>query len=355
MAFTGAGLKVRTVRGLSQFDNTGYGYYRRLRWIILLRELFLLPFSVLALWHLRREPFDLIHINEITLLPLGVVAKWLLRVPMVVHVRSLQRKPGSSLRTRWVNALLRRYADAVVAIDYTVAATLEADIRLNIIHNGLEVTSQPVERDPSAEGEPVKVGFLGVLIPLKGIFELVEAMRILKTRGVSIVCLVAGENARQISGLKAWVLRKFGFARDVRTELEALIRREGLEDRVKLLGFVSDVRELYPQLDILCFPSHLDAAGRPVFEAAFYSVPSVVAVTDPVPDALLHEVTGLAVPTPDPLLIADALQRLAEDPEFRRQLGRQAKIWAEGTFAIEANAARMFDLYHRVLASVTSR
>ncbi len=346
-------MQVRPVKGLSQFDNTRYGYYRKVRWLILLRELLLLPFALAGLWRLRREPFDLIHINEITLLPLGVIAKWLLRVPMVVHVRSLQRKPGSGLRTRWVNGLLRRYADAVVAIDHTVAATLEAELPLSIIHNGLEVTAQPVER--RADGESVKVGFLGVLIPLKGIFELVEAMRILKARGVAIECLVAGENARQISGFKAWVLRKFGFARDVRAELEELIRRDGLEDRVKLLGFVSDVRELYPQLDILCFPSYLDAAGRPVFEAAFYSVPSVVAVADPVPDALLHEVTGLAVPTPDPLLIADALQRLAEEPDFRRQLGRQAKSWAEETFAIDANAARMLDLYRHVLSSNASR
>ncbi|WP_417797205.1 glycosyltransferase family 4 protein [Stutzerimonas nitrititolerans] len=353
-SFEKAGLRVRQVKGLSQFDNTRYGYYRKVRWLILMRELLLLPFALAGLWRLRREPFDLIHLNEITLLPLGVVAKWLLRVPMVVHVRSLQSRPDANLRTRWLNALLRRYADAVVAIDHTVAATLETGLPLSIIHNGLDVAGYSSEGRSCAEGEPVKVGFLGVLIPLKGVFELVEAMRILKDRGVAVECLIAGENARQLSGLKAWILRRFGFARDARSELEALIHHEGLEDRVRLLGFVSDVHEIYPQLDILCFPSHLDAAGRPVFEAAFYSVPSVVAVTDPVPDALLHEVTGLAIPTPDPLLIADALQRLAADPDFRRQLGRQAKIWAEETFAIEPNAARMLDLYRHVISSSRS-
>jgi glycosyltransferase involved in cell wall biosynthesis len=353
-SFEKAGLQVRQVKGLSQFDNTRYGYYRKVRWLILLRELLLLPFGLAGLWRLRREPFDLIHLNEITLLPLGVVAKWLLRVPMIVHVRSLQSRPDANLRTRWLNALLRRYADAVVAIDHTVAATLEAGLPLSIIHNGLDVAGYAGEGRSCAEVESVKVGFLGVLIPLKGVFELVEAMRILKDRGAAVECLIAGENARQISGLKAWVLRRFGFARDVRSELEELIRQEGLEDRVRLLGFVSNVHEIYPQLDILCFPSHLDAAGRPVFEAAFYSVPSVVAVTNPVPDALLHEVTGLAIPTPDPLLIADALQRLAADPVFRRRLGCQAKIWAEKTFAIEPNAARMLDLYRHVLSSRTS-
>ena len=193
-----------------------------------------------------------------------------------------------------------------------------------------------------------------MLIPLKGIFELVEAIRLLRDRGVRIECLIAGENARQLSGFKAWILGKFGFARDVRAELEALIQREGLQNHVKLLGFVSDVRTLYPQLDILCFPSHLDAAGRPVFEAAFYGVPSVVAVREPVPDALLHEVTGLAVPEPEPALIADALQRLVQDSALRRWLGEQARKWAEQTFSIEVNAAHMLDHYRSLLANRTS-
>lgn len=353
-AFATASLSLVTVKGLSQFDNTRYGYYRRARWLILLRELFLLPFSLFALWRLRRETFDLIHLNEVTLLPLGVVAKWLLRVPLVVHVRSLQCKPDAGLRSRWVNSLLRRHADAVVPIDHTVAATLAKDLPLSIIHNGLKISNLP-GKAPAMEGEVVKVGFLGVLIPLKGIFELLEAMGILKSRGVRIVCLVAGENARQLSGFKAWLLGKLGFARDVRAELEALIRRDALEDHVKLLGFVGDVREIYPQLDILCFPSHLDAAGRPVFEAAFYSIPSVVAVQNPMPDAILHEVTGLAVPKPDPLLVADALQRLAEDTALRHQLGRQARDWAEQTFSIAANAGRMLELYRQVLSSKRGR
>jgi glycosyltransferase involved in cell wall biosynthesis len=121
------------------------------------------------------------------------------------------------------------------------------------------------------------------------------------------------------------------------------------------LGFVEDVRLLYPQLDILCFPSHLDAAGRPVFEAAFYSIPSVVAVANPVPDSILHEVTGLAIPRPDPVLLADALQRLAQDSEFRLTLGRQARRWAEDNFAIEVNARLMHGVYQEVCGSPSLR
>ena len=44
-AFTDVGMEVVSVRGLSQFDNTRYGHYRRLRWIIPFRELLFLPGS----------------------------------------------------------------------------------------------------------------------------------------------------------------------------------------------------------------------------------------------------------------------------------------------------------------------
>lgn len=350
--FAQAGMQVYPTKGLSQFDNTRYGYYRRLRWLILLRELFFLPFSLRALWHLRHQHFDLLHVNELTLLPLGVLAKWLLGIPMVVHVRSLQRKPGDGWRTRMINACLRRNADAVIAIDHTVAGTIPADLPVTVVHNGLLVEATPSPPSLRDCAGPVRVGFLGVLIPLKGIYQLVEAMGILKARGIHIECLVAGENARELSGLKAWVLRHFGFARDVRAELEVMIEKQGLHEQVRLLGFVSDVRELYPKLDILCFPSYLDAAGRPVFEAAFYSIPSVVAVANPVPDAIMHEVTGLAVDKPDPLLLADALQRLAENPELRRQMGNQARLWAEENFSIQTNARIVLELYSRLLPSV---
>jgi len=349
-AFAESGMAVRTVRGLSQFDNTRFSHYRGMRWIILLREIFLLPFSLSAIWRLRKEQFDLLHVNEVTLLPLAIFAKWLFQVPMVVHVRSLQRAPEAGVRTRMINAWLRRNAEAVVAIDHSVAGTLPCDLPLHIVHNSLSIISAPQGHSLRSAGGPVRVGFLGVLIPLKGVYELVEAMRILRSRKVNIECLIAGENAREITGFKAWALRKLGFVDDVRANLERLIKDYELHDQIRLLGFVGDVRVVYPRLDILCFPSHLDAAGRPVFEAAFYSIPSVVAVANPVQDAVLHEVTGLAVPRPDPNMLADALQRLAEDSDFRLKLGRQAREWAEENFAIEANAKLMQQIYQRLLS-----
>ena len=348
-AFAEAGMSIIEIPGLSQFDNTRYGHYRRLRWLILFRELAYLPVSLLAIWRLRGKRFDVLHVNEVTLLPLAVFAKKMLGLPMVVHVRSLQCSPDSTRRTRLISRWLKLYADVVVPIDHTVARTLDSNLALKIIHNGLQVVAASHRNKvPPPQGQPVRVGFLGVLIALKGVYELVEAMRILKDRGVNIECLIAGENPRELYGVRAWVLRKLGFARDVRTDLMRLIQLHGLERHVQLVGFVKDVHSTYQSIDILCFPSHLNAAGRPVFEAAFFEVPSLVVLDDPLPDAVVHGETGLAIPQPDPVLIADALQYLVQKEEVRMTLGRGARTWALKEFDIEKSAAMVMCTYRQL-------
>jgi len=344
--FENAGLDVRRVLGLSQFDNTRYGFYRGLRWAILLREIFLLPVSVAAIWRLRRGEFDILHLNEVTLLPIGLLAKWRLGIPLVVHVRSLQRPPKSGWRTRLINWLLQKHADAVVAIDRTVAKSLGQQTAPSIIHNGLQHTFAKDSRQVKAR---FCAGYLGVLAPLKGIYELVEAIRILVVeRGYDIDCLIAGENLRNISGVWAWCLRTFGFAGDVRRDLDKFIKRHGLENNITMVGFTRDIARVYPQLDVLCFPSHLNATGRPVFEAAMCGVPSVVCVSDPEPDSLLHGITGIAIPEPDARLLADALESLMNNAELAKTMGTAAKEWANRYFELNRNARLLRSIYRHL-------
>ena len=352
LAFAQAQMEIVPVKGLSQFDNTRFGYYRRLRWLILLREFFLLPASMRALWGLRNRQFDLIHANEVTLLPLGLLAKHWLKRPLVVHVRSLQRAPDAGWRSRWITGLLHRYADAVIAIDHTVANTLDGTLNPTVVHNGLNLGPEgpaPMA-DKFVDKVPPTIAMLGVLVRMKGVYEFVEAARILvNDRSLNARFVLAGENARQVSGVKAAVLRALGFSEDVRAELERRVKAYGLQDHVHLLGQVKDVRQLLPSVDVVCFPSHLDAAGRPVFEAAWFGIPTVVAVTNPVADAIVDGVTGLVIPRPDPVLLADAIERLIRDRPLRQALGGQGRLWAAENFSIAKNALIVVDLYRRLI------
>ena len=168
---------VITAWGISKFDHTRYTHYRALRWLVLLREMAFLPATALALWRARRVcgPVDLLHLNEFTGLPvLWLAERWLRPRATVIHVRSLTCDAPGLTRTRWLHALLRR-ANAVVAIDESVRATLPADLRVDVIHNAFTPSLADMpdtaleERLNLLRPESFKVGFVGNLLRVKGI------------------------------------------------------------------------------------------------------------------------------------------------------------------------------------------
>jgi glycosyltransferase involved in cell wall biosynthesis len=343
-----AGAQLSIARGVSKWDHTRYGFYRGVRWLLLFRELLFAVPAWLALTRLRRQisHVDLIHANDITVLLAAATAARSFHAPLVVHVRSLQNDNPRLWRTRLQNWLLRRTNAHVVAIDETVRRTLPSSMPISVVHNGLRVRRDNATPDRLTSGpRPFRVAIVGVLLRLKGVFEFVEAARLCRDRGIQAEFWIVGENVRELGGMRGKLLSLLGFAEDVRAKLSAEIRAHGLQEVVKLLGFVDDVQSIYRQIDVLCFPSHLDAAGRPVFEAAWFGVPSIVAVKDPLPDTVVDGQSGLCVPDSDPQTLAAAILRLHADPAERDRLGAGARRLAETHFDQERNALRMLEIY----------
>jgi glycosyltransferase involved in cell wall biosynthesis len=354
--FEQAGARVVHARGISIWDHTRYGRYRGLRWMVLMRELFHAVPTILGLRRARSVAgaFDIIHANDATVIGAGILAKRTLGAPLVVHVRCLMCAEQRLYRTRMQNALLRRYADAVVSIDENVRRTLPEGLNVTVIHNGLRMPpqSETVVRDRlKLSHRRFRVAIVGVLLRLKGVFEFAAAALECSRRGLDIEFWIAGENVRSVRGLTGYVLERLGFAEDVRGSLEKFVSKNGLQDRVRLLGFVADVNALYREVDVLCFPSHLDAPGRPVFEAAWFGVPSIVAARDPSPDTIIHGQTGLCIPRPDAKLLADAIERLYDNPEERASLAAGAQALAKRHFDARHNARSVLELYRSCIVS----
>jgi len=104
---------------------------------------------------------------------------------------------------------------------------------------------------------------------------------------------------------------------------------------------------------VLCFPSHYDAPGRPIFEAGFFGVPSIVAVRQPRADTLLHGVTGFAISPRSARELAEAIEVMATDRVATRRMGEAARALAEKTCNVRQNAARLLGAYRRVTSDAT--
>jgi len=356
-ALAARGVDVIRTAGISQFDHTRYGHYRGRRWLLLAREAFYLPFTVAGLLRARRQwrDVDIVHVNEIVAVAPIVLAKLLFRAPLVVHVRSVQHPRHDSLRSRWIARIVRRHADAVIAIDETVRRSLPPGMAAEVIHNSYAPRSGAAA---GAAGEPLpprtpgvlRVAMVGNLLPLKGVSEFLDAARLVGERGCAVEFVIVGGNTRRLSGLCGGLLKASGFARDMEREVDDYVARHGLAARVRRVPFTADIDAIYRNIDVLCFPSLLDAPGRPVFEAAHWGAPSIVAMTAPPPDTLVDGETGLCVPPGDAVALAAAIERLSRHPEEVRRMGEAARALALASFDGRGNAARVLALYRRLRA-----
>jgi glycosyltransferase involved in cell wall biosynthesis len=343
-------------RGLTRFDNTRYSHYRGVRWLVLMREIFHFPFTVAALLKGQKKwkKVDLIHVNEVTEIIPGLIAKYLFNAPLVVHVRSLQQVDDKSLRTRWVNAMLRRHAAAIIAINENTRSTLPVDLDVQVIQNSFTAACAP-QPDPiiisklnALHSPSLKVGFVGNLHHSKGLFDLLDAANIIRKSNRNVEFVIVGGVTKSDRGLKAWTLEKVGLAQDVQARLFEKIQEYGLHDSFHLLGATTDIQCVYERLDVICFPSHYDAPGRPVFEAAFSGVPSIVSVNKPRADTLIDGETGIAIPARAPQKLAEAILYFADHPEEVVRMGRNAKRLAEENFEPASNAHKLFSIYTKV-------
>ena len=67
------------------------------------------------------------------------------------------------------------------------------------------------------------------------------------------------------------------------------------------LGHLDNIQNFYERIDVICFPSYLNALGRPVFEAGLYNIPSIVCLKKEYADSFINKKTGLSFKKPGDL------------------------------------------------------
>jgi glycosyltransferase involved in cell wall biosynthesis len=104
------------------------------------------------------------------------------------------------------------------------------------------------------------------------------------------------------------------------------------------------LRELFRQADIFVFPTPADCLPLAILEAMAAGLPIITTSVGALPEAVISGETGLIVPPDDPDALADAITRLAEDPDLRLKLGCQARQAAVQHFDATTNYGLLLDL-----------
>ena len=110
-----------------------------------------------------------------------------------------------------------------------------------------------------------------------------------------------------------------------RQALEALAATLLAPGQVRFLGFQSQPHTLYCRESIFVLSSRFEGMPNALLEAMGAGLAVIVSDASPGPlEVVTHATSGWVVPTERVSLLAEAMQRLAEDPALRRQLGTAA-------------------------------
>jgi glycosyltransferase involved in cell wall biosynthesis len=132
---------------------------------------------------------------------------------------------------------------------------------------------------------------------------------------------------------------------DANPDLQILIAKHGLINRVTLLGVRRDIPRLMAAIDLFVLSSLAEAFPNVVAEAMAANVPCVV--TDVGDAAIIVGSAGWIVPPRDPVQLAQAIARAVNHPHADRQrIGLEGKHRVQSLFSME----RMTDAYNRVWA-----
>jgi glycosyltransferase involved in cell wall biosynthesis len=141
-----------------------------------------------------------------------------------------------------------------------------------------------------------------------------------------------------------------GYATRWEGELAAHIRRRGMDQRVRFLGWLgdADLEGFYESSTCLAFPSLAEGFGLPVLEAMARGLPVACSNATSLP-----EVAGEAALYFDPLdvpAMTGAIERLLVDAKLRKQLAAAGRDQA-ARFTWQRTAEGTLRSYERVLAS----
>jgi glycosyltransferase involved in cell wall biosynthesis len=201
---------------------------------------------------------------------------------------------------------------------------------VQVVPNSVDL--RRLERSPERRPEPGLVVSVARLIEKKGLSDLVEACRILDARGVAIRLEVAGDGP-------------------LLGELDASATAAGLAATFRGALPHEEVRTLFERASVFCLPcvvaSTGDRDGLPtsVLEAMALGVPVVTTDVNGLNETVLDGLTGLTVPEHDPSALADALERLLDDPELATQLADQGRRHVERGFTLEGSVSILRSLF----------
>ena len=304
----------------------------------------LLPFFLYAAWRgfilmWRRPGIKVVLGGSALVTPLVVLLAAIFRRSAVVLVHGLDLLYPNflyqSFCVRWIKHCDRIIANSRYTASLARAKKGRAD-RVYVIPPAVDPgafqppRSEEAKKAAGLEGRKVLL-YVGRLARRKGVKEFLEGSLTALVAEIPEVCfLIVGGNPTG----------SLAHRDDVLGEIGVVVRERGLENHVRLLGWLSgtELARTYQASDLLVLPAlsvrdDVEGFGIVILEAAAAGVPCVAMRVGGIPDAVANGKSGVLLEPDDYASMTATLVNLLRDNEARQALGDYARRRVAAEFA----------------------
>jgi len=283
---------------------------------------------------IRDNDVNVVHCHQYTPYFYGVLGACFTRAKVVFTEHGRFYPDRHNFKRRFVNPVLSWMTAQITAIsESTRCALSEYEYinkgRIKVIYNGIK----KIERDSAnregmltelglVEDGSRYVGTISRLEPIKNQAMMIQAFNIVKKQTPDLRLILIGDGA--IAG-----------------QLKALTNELGLEDDVIFTGYIDNPQRYISLFEIFLLSSFSEGASMTLLEAMSLFRPCVVTDVGGNPEIVLHEETGIVVPSDDAEKFSEAMIRMLNDENKRRAFGEAGHV----RFTRNFTARHMVDIY----------
>ncbi|WP_291365781.1 glycosyltransferase [Acetobacter sp. UBA5411] len=250
------------------------------------------------------------------------------RCPVISWQHSARLKPANARMLRLLRSCISLWIADSCCVEKMTRETLGVPAK--------QLTCWPIFRadanvplaTPWQPGEPVRIGSLGRLHPVKGYDILCQALTFLRQKNdlPPFEISIAGEG-------------------EERAHLEGLIKRDNLP--VRLAGYVEHPKNFLATLHAYVQPSFWEGLCLAAHEAMLAGLPVITSAVGELPFTITGEM-GSVVPPRDPQALASALEKLLRSPDKLSEWGQKGRQRVLERFSAERFDATGHDIVERV-------
>ncbi len=207
----------------------------------------------------------------------GLVGNKLIIESLGSDINALMTKPLHKRQMKWAfkkATIVTGKSQALVTAIHSHTSRVNAEV----VYNGVDFESFTLRSSPVFTSAEIKLVFIGSVIKTKGIFELIDAIALLKKQNCTINLNLLGAGAQM-------------------KDLEERISQLGVADSVNLVGPIphDSLMSFIHDSDALILPSYREGVPNVVMESLSTGTPVIVTKVGGIPEVVQENTNGVFI------------------------------------------------------------